>query len=182
MKEYLSFIFSVKIIWLIRGLIYKFLFGNIGSFSIIGKPLYIKNYRKIFIGNKVRIFPNLRAEVHGNGKIIISDNVSIGHNLHITAHSELKIGSGTTIAGNVLIMSLIHDVIKKDIPYMDQPIKGEKTIIGSNCLIGSNSAIMAGCKIGNQCIIASNSVVIESFGPYSLIAGNPAKLIKKINF
>jgi acetyltransferase-like isoleucine patch superfamily enzyme len=92
----------------------------------------------------------------------------------------LTIGSGTTIAGNVLIMSLIHDVVKKDTAYMDQPLRGKETIIGKNCLVGSNVCIMAGVNIGDQCIIASNSVATKSFEPYSVIAGNPAKIIKKL--
>jgi acetyltransferase-like isoleucine patch superfamily enzyme len=112
--KYLNFLFSIRIVWFLRGILYKIFFGNFGNYSYIGKPLFILNAKKIFIGNRVRIFPNLRIEAHGNAKILIEDNVSIGHNLHVTAHSDLTIGSGTTIAGNVLIMSLIHDVVKKD--------------------------------------------------------------------
>ncbi len=110
------------------------------------------------------------------------DDVGIGHNAHITAYEDLTIGSGTSLAGNVLIMSLIHDVIIKDLPFMEQPLKGKVTIIGKYCLIGSNSVIMPGTILGDQCIVGSNSVVSGSFESYSVIAGNPAKIIKKINF
>ena len=178
--KYLNFLFSIRIIWFLRGIVYKIFFGKFGNLSYIGKPTFIFNAKKIFIGNKVRIFPNLRIEAHGPSKIIIEDNVSIGHNLHISAYNNLTVGSGTTIAGNVLIMSLIHDVINKDIAYMDQPLKGKETKIGKNCLVGSNVCIMAGVEIGDQCIIASNSVATKSFEPYSVIAGNPAKVLKKL--
>lgn len=173
-------IFSVKIIWFIRGLVYKFFFGRFGKFSYIGKPILIINANKIFIGNKVRIFPGARLEAHGKSTVIIEDNVSIGHNFHLSAYNKLTIGSGTTVASNVLIMSLIHDVVIKDIPYMDQPIKGKETIIGKNCLIGTNSCIMAGVTLGDQCIVASNSVVTKSFDSHLVIAGNPAIVIKKL--
>tara|TARA_B100001057_G_C22761154_1_gene915821 strand:+ start:760 stop:1353 length:594 start_codon:yes stop_codon:yes gene_type:complete len=178
--KYIKFIFSIRIIWFLRALLYKIFFGKFGNFSYIGKPTFILNPKKIFIGNKVRIFPNLRIEAHGPAKIIIEDNVSIGHNLHISAYSDLTVGSGTTIAGNVLIMSLIHDVIKKDVAYMDQPLRGKETKIGKNNLVGSNVCIMAGVQIGDQCIVASNSVVTKSFDSYSVIAGNPAKVIKTL--
>jgi acetyltransferase-like isoleucine patch superfamily enzyme len=178
--KYLNFLFSIRIFWFLRGILYKIFFGNFGNYSYIGKPLFIVNAKRIFIGDRVRIFPNLRIEAHGNAKILIEDNVSIGHNLHVSAYSDLTIGSGTTIAGNVLIMSLIHDVVKKDTAYMDQPLRGKETIIGKNCLVGSNVCIMAGVNIGDQCIIASNSVATKSFEPYSVIAGNPAKIIKKL--
>ena len=183
MKKNIKSLFSVKFFWFIRALIYKLIFGKFGNLSYLGKPKYIINPKKIFIGQKVRILPGLRIEANGKSKITIKDNVSIGHNVHITSFEDLLIGSGTTIAGNVLIMSLIHDVKIKDTPYMDQPLKGKKTNIGENCLIGSNSAIMAGTSIGNQCIVASNSVVTKGcYDDYSIIAGNPAKIIKKIDF
>ena len=175
----IKILFSIKIFWILRALICKIYFGGFGNYSYIGKPTFLYNTKKIYIGSRVRIYPNFRAEVHGSGKIIIEDNVSIGHNVHLTAYEDLVIKSGTTIAGNVLIMSLIHDVVIKDTPYMDQPLKGKSTIIGENCLIGSNSSIMAGVIIGNQCLIASNTVVTKSHAPYSVIAGNPGKEIKK---
>ena len=178
--KFIKYIFSVKIIWFLRGLYLKLFFKKFGNLSYIGKPIFILGSKKISVGNKVRIFPNLRIEAHGPAEIIIEDNVSIGHNVHISAFDDLVIGSGTTVASNILIMSLIHDVVKKDLAYMDQPIRGKKTIIGKNCLIGSNSSIMAGVTIGDQSIVASNTVVTKSFEPYSVIAGNPGKVIKKI--
>ena len=163
-----------------RSHIYKFFFGRFGNLSYIGKPTLIINPRKFYVGNRVRIFPSSRLEAHGNSPVLIEDNVSIGHNLHLSAYNKIIIGSGTTIASNVLIMSLIHSVEVKDIPYMDQPIKGKETIIGKNCLIGSNSCIMAGVTLGDQCIVASNSVVTKSFDSHQVIAGNPARVLKKL--
>ena len=171
-----------KYFWFIRGLFYKLFFGKFGNLSYIGSPTFIKNSKKIFIGNKVRIYPNSRMEVYDKGLILIEDNVSCGHNMHLTAFKKLIIGSGTSIAGNVLVMSLAHKVIIKDKPFMEQPLTGKETIIGKNCLIGSNSVIMAGVVLGDQCLVAANSVVTESFDSYSIIAGSPAKFIKKIEF
>ena len=58
------------------------------------------------------------------------------------------------------------------------PIKGD-TVIQNDVWIGYNSLIMPGIKIGNGSIIASNSVVIKDVEPYSIVGGNPAKLIRK---
>jgi len=180
--KYLGYIFSIKFIWALRALFYKIKFGSFGNFSYMGKPLYILNPKRIFIGNYVRIFPHARIELYGNAKLIIKDNVSIGHNAHITCYEDLIIDSGTALAGNVTLMSLIHDVSIKDIPYMDQPLRGKKTNIGTNCLIGSNSVVLAGANIGNQCIVATNTTVSKNFEPYSIIAGNPGVVVKKLNF
>ena len=58
------------------------------------------------------------------------------------------------------------------------PIKGD-TVIQNDVWIGYNSLIMPGIKIGNGSIIASNSVVVKDVEPYSIVGGNPAKLIRK---
>ena len=64
-------------------------------------------------------------------------------------------------------------------PEMEElPMKGD-TVIQNDVWIGYNSLIMPGVKIGNGSIIASNSVVVRDIEPYSIVGGNPAKLIRK---
>jgi virginiamycin A acetyltransferase len=60
----------------------------------------------------------------------------------------------------------------KDLPY-----RGD-IIIGNDVWVGYESVIMPGVNIGDGAIIASNSVVTKNFPSYSVIGGNPAKLIK----
>lgn len=56
--------------------------------------------------------------------------------------------------------------------------KGLKTIIGHDVWIGQNSLIKQGIKIGNGAVIGMGSVVTKDVAPYSIVAGNPTKLIK----
>lgn len=58
------------------------------------------------------------------------------------------------------------------------PTKGD-TIIGNDVWIGHNSTIMPGIKIGNGAIIAANSIVVKNVEPYTIVGGNPSKVIKK---
>lgn len=67
----------------------------------------------------------------------------------------------------------------KVIPDKEQlPYKGD-TIVGNDVWIGYESVIMPGVKIGNGVVIASKSVVTKDIEPYSIVGGNPAKLIRK---
>lgn len=58
------------------------------------------------------------------------------------------------------------------------PNKGD-TVVGNDVWIGYDSLVMPGVKIGDGAIVASRSVVVGNVEPYSIVGGNPAKLIKK---
>ena len=60
----------------------------------------------------------------------------------------------------------------------DLPIKGD-TIIGNDVWIGQNATILPGVHIGDGAIIGANSVVGSNVDPYTIVAGNPAKVIRK---
>ncbi len=60
----------------------------------------------------------------------------------------------------------------------DLPFKGD-TIIGNDVWIGYEAMIMPGVNIGDGAIIAANSVVTKDVPPYSIVGGNPARLLKK---
>ena len=59
----------------------------------------------------------------------------------------------------------------------DMPFKGD-TIIGNDVWIGQNATILPGVHIGDGAIIGANSVVGSNVGPYTVVAGNPAKTIR----
>ena len=169
-----------KVFWIIRGLLYKPFFGKFGLPSYIGKPTYIKNFKKIFIGKKVRIYPNSRIECLGTeSKIIIRNNVSIGHNFFISARSILEISENCTISSNVHITDNNHNYIELDKHIMDQGSIVKKTFIGKNCFIGTGSVIEAGTILGKQCIIRSNTILKGLYPDYCVIVGAPGRIIKR---
>jgi virginiamycin A acetyltransferase len=65
------------------------------------------------------------------------------------------------------------------IPLLDRmPLKGD-TIVGNDVWIGQNATILPGVNIGDGCIIGMNSMVGKNVKPYTIVAGNPAKVIRK---
>lgn len=168
--------------WVIRGLFYKLIFKEFGNMSYIGKPIIIIGVKNISIKNKVRIFPGARIECNGkNSNIVINENTSIGQNIHMISYGNLFIGKNTTISGNVFITNIDHEYRKRDIHILDQEHIVKDTIIGENCFIGYGASIQAGTKLGKQCIVGTNAVVRGEFPDYCVIAGVPAKIIKKYN-
>ena len=169
-----------KIFWIFRGLFYKSFFGKFQLPSYIGKPVFIKNFKRIFISKKVRIFPGARIEVvNKKSSIVFEENISIGQNFHITSCGNLVIGKNTTIAENVMITNIDHNYQEIDKHILEQAHLIKETKIGSNCFIGFGVVIQAGTIIGKQCIIGSNSVVRGRFPDYCVIVGTPAKIVKR---
>lgn len=172
-----------KVIWALRALIYKLFSCKIGSLSYIGKPLYISTYKGLNIGSKVRIYPGLRVEIVDKVSTInIGDNTSLGQNCHIVSKGSLSIGKNSTISANVFISNVNHGYRELDVHILDQELLSYETTIGENCFIGYGAVILPGTILGKQCIVGANSVVKGKFEDYSVIAGNPARVIKRYNF
>ena len=169
-----------KLFWFFRALIYKALFKKIGFPSYIGKPLFITGYSCIEFGKKTRVFPHVRIEVTPQAKLIVKDNVAIAQNVHITCGKSIKINTGSCIAANVCITDTRHNYSDLSCNVLEQPDSYYETIIGENCFVGFGAVIDAGSKLGNHCIVAANAYVRGEFPDNCVIAGSPAKVIKKI--
>lgn len=63
-------------------------------------------------------------------------------------------------------------------PLSEMPVKGD-TVVGNDVWIGQNATILAGVHIGDGAIIGCNSVVGSDVSPYTIVAGNPAKPIRR---
>lgn len=67
----------------------------------------------------------------------------------------------------------------QEVPSLSKmPVKGD-TIVGNDVWIGQNATIMPGVIIGDGAIIGANSVVAKNVDPYTVVAGNPIKVIRK---
>lgn len=170
-----------KIFWLLRYYLYRIFFGSAGKAGYLGEPKFIIGWKKIFLGNRVRIFPGARLEVHGKGKLHIGSNVSIGNDLHLACADDLRIGNGVQISSSVLITDIDHEISDINTPIFEQPLKISATQIGENCFIGAGAKILAGTKLGPACIVGANAVVRGEFEAGCIIVGIPARAIKKLN-
>lgn len=172
----------IKYIWAGRALLYKLFLGKVGNLTYIGKPMFIEGRKNIEIGNRTRIFPGIRLEAIGFGKIKIGNNTAIEQNVHITSmEKELCIGDNVTILANTFITNIDHEYgdIEKSVLEQDCVIKD--TVIGEGCFIGYGAAIQAGTRLGKHCIVGTNSVVRGEFDDYSVIVGAPARVVKRYN-
>jgi acetyltransferase-like isoleucine patch superfamily enzyme len=106
----------------------------------------------------------------------IGKGVYIGPNCNI---GRCRIENDCTIGSNVHIMSgkAQHHFDDLNTPIQEQGGVFQKVSIGKDTWIGNCALIMA--DVGDKCIIGSGSVVTKDVETFSIVAGNPAKLIRK---
>lgn len=164
---------------------YKFILGEFGIHSDITKPLRIMGGAGIFVGDHVIIRPfayiaSMPLTGH-DSKLVIQDGSVIGHFNHIYCTKSVIIEKDVLTADKVLIADQTHSYQNVGIPVNKQPIiQLNEVVIGEGSWIGENACIM-GCKIGKHCIVGANSIVNRDIPDYCVVAGAPAKIIKRYN-
>ncbi len=117
---------------------------------------------------------------NGVGDVVIGERTRIG--LGCTLIGPVKIGNDIMLAQNIVISGLNHGYEDINIPPSLQAVETKQITIEDNVWIGANSVITAGVTVGKQSIVAAGSVVTKDVPPYSIVAGNPAKILKSYNF
>lgn len=136
------------------------------------------NFNNVRIGDRVKIAK--RCSIYGgpDNLLEIGNETYVGMNTIINGfNAKVKVGSNVSIAQNVNIMAdsgpNASMVMQKIFPVE----KGEVNI-GDHSWIGASAVIMPDVTLGEFCIVAANSFVNKSFPSFSIIGGNPARLIR----
>ena len=116
-------------------------------------------------------------------KIIIGEGTWVGKHCSIAAIDRVEIGKHVLFAGYVHMTDHSHGYEDITSPISPQPLfsKGP-IIIEDDCWLGFSCEILSGVHIGKHSVVAARSVVTKDVPPYSIVAGNPARLIKQYNF
>lgn len=133
----------------------------------------------------------LRVEYWGDGRVHLHPNVYIGDDTLISCASSITIGAYTLVAHNVHILdNNSHPTHWADRQEdwddtragrrASRPVGYAPITIGEHVWIGFNSTLLKGVSIGDKSIIAAGSVVTETVPPQTLVAGNPAKVIRAL--
>ncbi len=146
---------------------------------------------KLGEGVKISDFVNLYGcEIDDNTKIgtfvEIQKNARIGKNCKIQSHTFIC--EGVTIEDNVFVghgVTFVNDKYpratnEKGELQTEDDWKAEPTLIKKKASIGSGSTILSCVTIGEQSIVGAGSVVTKDVPPNTIVAGNPAKVLRKI--
>ena len=173
-----------SIIW---NSIFRWDFYGFGTKITILRPMRIQGAKWISVGSNVTILnsvwllalnPENKRRVE-TPILSIGEGTSIGHFAHIVAIKSVKIGSKVLVADRVYISDNLHSFDDINTPIIDQPVKFRSEVeIGDGSWIGENVCII-GARIGRHCVVAANAVVTHDVPDYCIVAGMPARIIKR---
>lgn len=162
------------------------IFNKNGASLTIGNNCTIKSS---FFSNLVGLYSRTVIVTRAPGaEIVIGDNVGIS-GATIYARKKIMIGDNTCIGGNCKVLDNdFHPVeaeqrneLLSDVHGGDSDLIPSREIrIGRNCFIGCNSIILKGTILGNGCVVGAGAVVSGRFEDNCVIAGNPARVIRRL--
>jgi acetyltransferase-like isoleucine patch superfamily enzyme len=163
----------------VRGLFFYYVnkhrFNRIGYPFILFKNVYIRNMEVISFGNNITIAHNCFISPLS---LNVGNNCWLGVNNFICGN--VTIGNDVIIGPNVSIPGASHNIFA-DVPFSESGLNSLGTVICDSVWIGSNVTILDGVTIGKHSVVAANSVITKDIPPYSVVAGAPAKLVRKLD-
>lgn len=134
------------------------------------------------IGSNVRLYRDCRLvvdQVIPESGILLEDGVALNFGCYIDGSGGVRIQKKTVLGPNVVIVSSMHRIVS-DLPLSESGKKFASVNIGPEVAIGANSVILAGVHIGAGSAVASGSVVARDVPKNSVVAGNPARVVRRI--
>lgn len=136
-------------------------------------------------GTKVWINVQIREHARVGAKCVLSKDVYVDHSVVIGDRCKIQNGvavyHGVTLGNDVFVGP--NAVFTNDrVPRaFNADWKITPTLVKEGASIGANATVVCGIELGEYCMVAAGAVVTRSVPPYTLVAGNPARPIAKID-
>ncbi len=136
---------------------------------------------RLEVGADALFEPDVWIAAPGGARVRIGRGTFLNQGVMVAAQELVEIGDHCMLANGCFVSDASHsyDDAEKPITWQGFESKGP-TRIGDNCWLGANVVVTSGVGVGERCVIGANSVVTEDLEPFSLAAGAPARVIRKI--
>jgi acetyltransferase-like isoleucine patch superfamily enzyme len=186
-----------------RRLFYRFLLGSCGKSVVFGRNVVLRHPHKIHIGDRVIIDDDcvLDAKRSDDAWIQLGDGVLLSRGTVISCGGQVEIGANCNLGVQTLIHSDHHVRLgravllaarcylmgvadyrydRTDVPVVEQGKNVKRPLIlEDHVWLGAGVFVRPGVTVGNNAIVAVNSVVTRDVASYSIVAGAPARVVKR---
>lgn len=114
------------------------------------------------------------CEVWQPWKLSIGDYVALSEHVICYTVDRISIGDQTTVSRDAFLCCAGHDVTSPIMELTYAPIT-----VGANAWIATQAIVMPGRNVGEGAVVAAGAVVVEDVQPWTIVVGNPAKVVKR---
>lgn len=159
---------------------------GIAGNTLLGKGVQILGIDNIEIRNNCTIGENTLFTINERGdrtkRLRIGSNVYIGRDSFFSVGESITIGDYCIFGNRCSFICSDHQFEDPFIPYALSGHTSQKSIqIGANCWLGFDVCVLGNVKIGHGSVIGAKSVITKDIPPFSMVVGNPARIIKSYN-
>jgi acetyltransferase-like isoleucine patch superfamily enzyme len=168
--------------------LYRYLFRSIGKRSFVSPFIYPLGLDCVTLGSNSSInrhtrllaLKRYRSQIF-RPAIYIGNNVSIGFGCTLSCINRIHVCDDVTIGDKVYIADSHHEFIDITVGIREQHLRPGDIFIGQGAWLGYGAFLAGNIVIGEHAVVGANSVVTRSVEPYTVVAGSPAKPIRRYN-
>ena len=123
-------------------------------------------------GNRITVYPSV--EIWAPWNVTTGRSVAIDDGVNLYSVDKINIGTKVAISREAFICTASHDITKPNRPLVTAPIT-----ICDGVWIGARAIVLPGVTIGEGAVVAAGAVVTKDVEPWTIVGGNPAKVLKK---
>jgi acetyltransferase-like isoleucine patch superfamily enzyme len=157
--------------------------GAFARWPLHGNVLEALREGRLEVGPEVLFEPGVWITAPGSARVRIGGGSFLNLGVMIAAQELVEIGEHCMLANGCFVSDANHrhDDPRKPITWQGFETKGP-TRIDDNCWLGANVVVTSGVSIGERSVIGANSVVTRDVEPFSVAAGSPARVIKRVDY
>jgi acetyltransferase-like isoleucine patch superfamily enzyme len=151
---------------------------QLGNNSVIEEGTRVFHPENVTIGSNVFVGHDGHIDGYHSGHITVGDGTWIGAFTFLNGAAGLAIGKAVGIGPRVTILTSEHRLDFPDIPVIHAEISFSKVTVEDGSDIGAGALILPGVTIGRGAVVGGGAVVTRDVPPFSVVAGNPARVIR----
>lgn len=164
-------------------------FGSFGEGTCIDfPPATLLNVGAIHLGSGTLVGRDVTlsvgygaGDVHLAGRaLVIGDRCVLGARTTITAHERIEIGDAVFFGQAVFVTDSSHGYQDPGLPIGKQLGAHQPVSIGSGTWVGHGAVILPGARLGRNVVVAAGAVVRGEIEDFAVVAGNPARVVRRL--
>ena len=146
-----------------------------------GNVLEALRQGRLEVGAGALLEPDVWITAPGEARVRIGAGTFLNLGVMVAAERLVEIGDHCMLANGCFVSDSSHRYEDLEVPITWQGFESKgPTRIGDNCWLGAHAVVTSGVTIGERCVVGANSVVTADLEPFSVAAGAPARVIRRI--